>query len=339
MASRNRTLEFVRHRDRIRTFRSQLGEEYASGGAGSSKLGRLKSLGARKKNGYRPLLEDADEQRELTLADETPRWAARAQDVQETLNLIKQRLPELRKQQGQRLLPRFEGPSEAELEAIIDRDSRAVTQLFSRAQQALQMIRPDPAAPTPTDAPLRPEEREAKRQAQQEQLVVTQNVQKALAAQLQELSVQFRREQSDYAAKLRAQATSAQTGSLLAGLESDNQRIDDDDLLDGGGPEGLAGQREMERRVRERSAEIAKVAQSIAELAEITKDISTLVIDQGTLLDQIDHNMERTEKNITSANEELRKAEEYQKGGRFIVCVVFLSVLIVCLFVILLARR
>ncbi len=43
----------------------------------------------------------------------------------------------------------------------------------------------------------------------------------------------------------------------------------------------------------ERDVEIKKICQSIEELAEVFKELATLVIDQGTIIDRIDYNMEQ----------------------------------------------
>jgi syntaxin 16 len=53
---------------------------------------------------------------------------------------------------------------------------------------------------------------------------------------------------------------------------------------------------DLEAVAEERDAEITRIAQSIEELAQIFKELAVLVIDQGTILDRIDFNMEQVAK-------------------------------------------
>ena len=53
---------------------------------------------------------------------------------------------------------------------------------------------------------------------------------------------------------------------------------------------------DLEAVAEERNAEITRIAQSIEELAQIFKELAVLVIDQGTILDRIDYNMEQVTK-------------------------------------------
>ena len=47
-----------------------------------------------------------------------------------------------------------------------------------------------------------------------------------------------------------------------------------------------------------------------------------LVIDQGTMLDRIDYNVEQVVTQAKSANKELTKAKEAAKSGRAIKCII-----------------
>ena len=58
----------------------------------------------------------------------------------------------------------------------------------------------------------------------------------------------------------------------------------------------------------QRTNEISAIAQSITDLADLFKDLSSLVIDQGTLLDRVDYNVEQMGVDVKGAVEELKEA-------------------------------
>lgn len=60
-----------------------------------------------------------------------------------------------------------------------------------------------------------------------------------------------------------------------------------------------------------RDRELAEIAKSIASLAELFKDLSVLVIDQGTLLDSVEYNIEQTAVQMEDAVTELKIATGY----------------------------
>lgn len=63
--------------------------------------------------------------------------------------------------------------------------------------------------------------------------------------------------------------------------------------------------------IRIRDHELTEIANSIASLAELFKDLSTLVIDQGTLLDSVEYNIEQTSVHVADAVKELNIATRY----------------------------
>lgn len=70
--------------------------------------------------------------------------------------------------------------------------------------------------------------------------------------------------------------------------------------------------------LRSRDRELTEIAKSIAQLAELFKDLSALVIDQGTLLDSVEYNIEQTAVQMSEAVKELDVATGCVLSSRFI---------------------
>ncbi|KAJ0525127.1 putative target SNARE coiled-coil domain-containing protein [Helianthus annuus] len=62
------------------------------------------------------------------------------------------------------------------------------------------------------------------------------------------------------------------------------------------------------------------------------KDLSVLVIDQGTIVDRIDHNIQNVAASVDEGLKQLQKAERSQKKGGMIMCA---SILVIMCFVML----
>lgn len=62
-----------------------------------------------------------------------------------------------------------------------------------------------------------------------------------------------------------------------------------------------------EATIDQREREINQIAKSIHQLAEIFRDLQTLVIDQGTMLDRIDYNIEQSAIQLKEATVQLDK--------------------------------
>jgi methyl-accepting chemotaxis protein len=68
--------------------------------------------------------------------------------------------------------------------------------------------------------------------------------------------------------------------------------------------------------LRRRNAELNQIADSIAQLADLFKDLSALVIDQGTLLDSVEYNIEQTAVHMQEANKDLDVATRSVSSAR-----------------------
>lgn len=65
--------------------------------------------------------------------------------------------------------------------------------------------------------------------------------------------------------------------------------------------------------IMQREREITDIAQGIIELADIFRELQSMIIDQGTMLDRIDYNVERMAVDVKAADTELKVATSYQK--------------------------
>jgi syntaxin 16 len=65
--------------------------------------------------------------------------------------------------------------------------------------------------------------------------------------------------------------------------------------------------------IAQREKEIEDIAQGIIELANIFQELQTMVIDQGSMLDRIDFNVESMATDVKEADKELTVATGYQR--------------------------
>nr|KAG5712189.1 hypothetical protein BaRGS_014539 [Batillaria attramentaria] len=91
--------------------------------------------------------------------------------------------------------------------------------------------------------------------------------------------------------------------------------------------------------MQHREQEIAKIVRSIQDLNDIFKDVASMIVDQGTILDRIDYNIEHATVQVDKGLQQLQKAEKYQKKNRKMLCIMVLALVIVILIIILIAVK
>jgi syntaxin 16 len=112
------------------------------------------------------------------------------------------------------------------------------------------------------------------------------------------------------------------------GIGKQQIRQDEDDgFSQGFNVQQMAQLRQTEALSAEREKEITQIVESVNDLAQIMKDLSILVIDQGTIVDRIDYNITRVSTSVEQGVKELVKAEETQKKGGMVTCVLVLVAL------------
>ena len=184
---------------------------------------------------------------------------------------------------------------------------------------------------------------------------VRKNIERRVAQQLQDLGGEYRHGRRVYQAKLKGQTIEEYRpditfGAGPSGAAKGGAGFFDDE--EGGGssagaacsdPRFSAAQTLQlvmaERMTEEREKAISQVTESVGELAEIFKEIQVLVIDQGTILDRIDYNIEQAADRVGSAVVELHKANEYQKKSRAMLCIYMLLLLCGFMVIVLIIKK
>jgi len=81
----------------------------------------------------------------------------------------------------------------------------------------------------------------------------------------------------------------------------------------------------MEQVSKEHDEEIEKLVESIGAISSLFKELSVLVIDQGSVLDRIDYNVECVLVKAREGREQMEKANEHSKNNRSMICILFLT--------------
>ena len=82
------------------------------------------------------------------------------------------------------------------------------------------------------------------------------------------------------------------------------------------------------KRLKQRDNELSLLLTNVNELATIFKDIQTLVMEQGSILDRIDYNIDVAGDNVVKSKKSLIKANEYHKQNCFRNIILVLIVII-----------
>lgn len=306
MATRNRTTAFLSHRNQFSSRNTSFGgwdaqnEDQAALVDGDAEYTTL--------NGA----PGSDQLRDSL----PPEWVDIVEEVQYNTTRVRQRMKELAALHDKHLNRPSLDESMGE-EHAIEIMTQDITGMFHQCQKEIQKIgalsRQDGSAGD---------------------LKVCKNVMSALARHLQNLSAQFRNDQSSYLKRLRSRDerekqffSTSMGGGIEEVPEDDLDFYNDKGFMDG----QLKQLEENTAMITEREKEIQKIAQSLYEVQDIFKELSVLIIDQGTVLDRIDYNVEQIDTSVQKGVEELKGAEKYQKKNRKMLCILLLLVIVIIL--------
>lgn len=250
---------------------------------------------------------------------EGPEYVGVRNEIQHDMMSIRELMEELRLLHGKASLTTFD--DEKDDEVAVEIATQQITRLFRKCEKALQDLGGRYGRTKKDSVAFR----------------VQQNLQKTLALDLQKLSLDFRKQQKAYLIRLKERdggnsAAASALGLMEAGPSEDatyDPGFSDMQSLTVNSSSLLA---------QERDEEVMKIMTSIHDLAQIMKDLSTLVIEQGTILDRIDYNLDQTSSLVEQGVSQLRRAEKTQRRGILASCVLILLIMIGVMFVVLLVK-
>ncbi|PHH79756.1 hypothetical protein CDD80_3876 [Ophiocordyceps camponoti-rufipedis] len=267
-----------------------------------------------------------------------PRWVDVSDEVNDLLSDIATKSQRLEQLHQKHVLPRFDDDAAKKNEEIqIEKLTQEITKGFHDCHKCIQRVERMVRDARDSGTLGRADD------------VMAKNIQIALATRVQESSAAFRKKQSAYLKKLRdmsglgslspaERSSTPQPGSHLRPSlqESDADRVFSQSTLQAASQQKLLHSNDAVIAQRER--EIEDIAQGIIDLSDLFQDLQTMVIDQGTMLDRIDYNVERMNEDVKGADKELKVASGYQRRTAKRKIMLLLILLIVGLFILLLIK-
>ena len=265
-----------------------------------------------------------------------PRWIDIQEEVDDVLKDITLKAAKLDKLHSKHVLPGFDDDhvkqqEEREIELL----TQQITRGFHTSHKAIKRI----------EAMVKDAKETGNLNKGDETMAA--NIQIALASRVQEVSATFRKKQSNYLNKLRQLGGLESPGFGRSGTPVQNP-YSDPALMESDADKSLSqstlqqtAQKKLHSNdavIAQREQEINDIAKGIIELADIFRDLQGMVIDQGTMLDRIDYNVERMATDVKGAEKELIVATNYQKRNTKRKILLLLLLLVIGMFVLLLVK-
>ena len=151
--------------------------------------------------------------------------------------------------------------------------------------------------------------------------IIKSNLQQALVEKAKEFTRKFKLNQELYTKKYKELVGEDDpTNEVNNFMKEEEQNQNDNFLMTDNSKQVL----------KKRDTELNKLLNSVSDLAGIFKDMQVLVMEQGSILDRIDYNIDVASTNVVKGKNSLIKANDYHKNNCFRNVII---VLLVCIFI------
>ncbi|CAG9838321.1 unnamed protein product [Diabrotica balteata] len=247
-----------------------------------------------------------------------PIWIDYLEKAQMIIPKLKSKINDLKSLHAKHLhKSTFDESSEDEV--AIENCTHEITRMFNECHRLVQIIKSHASEGVPKERRL------------------TVNVYHSLATALQELSTYFRSTQNSYLRQIQSREDRSKIyfdqNEFDDVYQQDTEDIDTHFINSKQVTQQqlLMLEEENTRFANEREQEVNAIVKSIIDLNEIFKDLSQMVVDQGTILDRIDYNIEQTTIQVHEGFKQLQKADAYQRKNRKMCAIVVLASTIILL--------
>eukprot|EP01084_Bolivina_argentea_P141719 249011_1 len=238
----------------------------------------------------------------LRSLENEPIWLQLLHNVDENISIIQNQLGILKQTHRERLRIQFDDELYVQQDIQIEETTKSITSLFHDTQSKLKQIA------------IKSEQNISHIDKIQSELRL--NAMKSRAVKIQKLTTVFRRDQRIFLEKLKERES--RSSKFIKSYDAKETgfgvlNLDLSKIEQGLTKQELMELEYMEQNCDKRTHEIINISKSVSELAQIFRELSVLIVEQGSLLDRIDYNVEQSLDRFKSSKKHIDKAEKYQR--------------------------
>ena len=114
----------------------------------------------------------------------------------------------------------------------------------------------------------------------------------------------------------------------LYDISTNNSDNNDNIINDNDANQNFLMKEEPDQLLQKRENELNEIVRGVNKLQELFKDLHIIVIEQGTILDRIDYNIDVGFNNVSKGKKKIIEADEHHKGSCFRNVILFLLITI-----------